>query len=154
MKKILFFRSAKWSVIDLLVKQFYDSEEIFCLVQRNSVNRMQERYPTVKCYVLPEDFFNYDCFMAAMKDIKMSFDEIYIPISGYRFNGLEEIYNIAEEIEYHTMFLVNGDGEIVSQQKKKKQNLKDKLYNKSIHAEILLFRQIYRIKQRVLSRRI
>lgn len=153
MKKILFFRSAKWSVIDLLVQQFNKEDEIYCLVQYNSVDKIMEKYPSINCYVLSENYFNYYNFLESIKE-KMEFDEVYIPISGYQFNGLEEIYSIIEEINYQTLFLINGDGKIDSCMKKEKQTLMDQLYNRLIYTEILFFRKIYKIKQKILRWRI
>lgn len=153
MKKILFFRSAKWSVIDLLVQQFNKEDEIYCLVQYNSVDKIMEKYPTIHCYVLSENYFSYHNFLESIKE-KMEFDEVYIPISGYQFNGLEEIYSIIEEINYQTLFLINGDGKIDSCMKKEKQTLMDQLYNRLIYTEILFFRKIYKIKQKILRWRI
>lgn len=149
MKKILFFRSAKWSVIDLLVQQFDKEDEIYCLVQHSSVDKIKEKYPMIHCYVLSEDYFSYYNFLESIKE-KMEFDEVYIPISGYQFNGLEEIYSIIEEINYQTLFLINGDGKIASCMKKEKQTLMDWLYNRRIYTEILFFRKIYKVKQKIL----
>lgn len=154
-KKILFFRNAKWNVIDLLVKQFEASSEVYCFVQDNSADELKQRYPSITGYVLPHDLICYDDFRSISdnRNWEVVYDEVYIPVTGYQFNNLEEIYDILDDLTYHTLYLVNGDGDIVCSKTKERETLLDIICSHSTYMIICIFNKIYYIKQRVLSRR-
>lgn len=155
-KKILFFKSAEWSVIDLLITLFDSASEVYCFVQNDSADELKERYPDITGYILPHNYFCYDDFRSILVGgkQKLVFDEVYIPVTDSRLNGLEEIYDMLDDLTYHTVCLVNGEGEIVSSKAKEQETLWEIIYNHSTYLTIHAFHTIYNIKQKILSWRI
>ena len=103
-------------VIDNLIDHIYNKykeHKIYILLQKNSMESFQKKYPDF-IYIQKEDgYFSYSKYKKNKELINFfknnTFDEVYIPTSYQEYRNFTDTFLIASSIQSGKYFLFNKD---------------------------------------------
>lgn len=149
MKNILLFRSANYTVIDLLIGSLNLNDNIYCLIQKDSEAFFSEKYPTITTIPITQNYFDYLDFYQNVTLPVIFYDSVYVPISGKNYSSLNEILDIIDDLNYGELILFDFEGnkKIIPKNTTPAQNNKFLDFIMLFHYKVFSFQYI--IKQKI-----